>query len=271
MRRFPKLLAAAWGVRLCLLLFGAWQDDRLAVKYTDIDYSVFTDGAHLIVNRRSPFERPTYRYTPLLALLLTPNILIHEACGKLLFSAADLLIGAQIRSLLVLRHVPRHIADCSAALWLFNPLAINVSTRGNAESLVTALLLASLTALSHRRVLLSGMILGMAIHLKLYPVIYIPAFLTALGSDFGRSPAVAMKRMRLNGAFTAARVGFCVALGFTYAALAVVCYVWCGEAYIEEAVLYHLVRAVRRVSSRAVTTSIPFLMCILQMLAPLTG
>ena len=34
--------------RLTLLYYGLWQDQAMAVKYTDVDYYVFTDAAKLI-------------------------------------------------------------------------------------------------------------------------------------------------------------------------------------------------------------------------------
>jgi len=35
--------------RLGLLLYGQWQDEKMAVKFTDIDYQVFTDAAAYMV------------------------------------------------------------------------------------------------------------------------------------------------------------------------------------------------------------------------------
>ena len=51
---------------------------------------VVTDGARHVAAGGSPFARATYRYTPLLAWLMLPNIWVHPAAGKLLFCAADL-------------------------------------------------------------------------------------------------------------------------------------------------------------------------------------
>ena len=85
------LLCLGLAVRAALLVFGSWQDAHAQVKFTDIDYEVITDAAAFMARGGSPFERSTYRYTPLLAAALVPNVTLHKSFGKLLFCAADML------------------------------------------------------------------------------------------------------------------------------------------------------------------------------------
>ena len=75
------LLAVGLAARVALLAWAEWQDAVSPVKYTDIDYAVFTDGAAAVAAGGSPYDRATYRYTPLLAWLHAPGASFAEAAA----------------------------------------------------------------------------------------------------------------------------------------------------------------------------------------------
>lgn len=246
-------------LRLTLLIvLPALMDDGLllrGVRYTDIDYDVFTDAAAHVAEGRSPYRRHTYRYTPFLAALLSlpmgeegrqQQMMISSSSavwsvvfstkyfGKILFCVADAICGYII---LMLRARSRTRLQCNAydnkrqkkpktkcssiiekcvvqysnlspefidALWwLYNPLPINICTRGSAEALVVllpVLLTVALTTVDGGgnddvkqeqsslqkkkrlipiplRACLAGILHGIGIHCKLYPVIYTVSFM----------------------------------------------------------------------------------------------
>lgn len=88
MQPMQRLLLVSAGVRIAMIAWGAVQDAYLQVKYTDIDYVVFTDAARFVVAGESPFQRATYRYSPLLAFLVVPNVLWTPLWGKVRSLAA---------------------------------------------------------------------------------------------------------------------------------------------------------------------------------------
>lgn len=96
-----KHLVCSLIIRVILIIYGEVQDKISEVSYTDVDYKVVTDGSHHVYNRRSPFDRHTYRYTPLLAYLLIPNIMIHPSFGKFLFVLFDLIIAVLVKLIIV--------------------------------------------------------------------------------------------------------------------------------------------------------------------------
>ncbi|KAI0881421.1 glycosyltransferase family 50 protein [Annulohypoxylon maeteangense] len=191
------LFAAATVLRAAMLLYGLWQDANSPLKYTDIDYLVFTDAARFTFSSAetaSPYMRETYRYTPLLAWLLYPTTwsgTFWFSFGKALFAAADLLAGYLI--ILVLRgpHV-RMSADRAcryAGIWLLNPMVATISTRGSSEGLLGVLVMALLWAVLEKRVTLAGVLLGLGVHFKIYPFIYAPAIVWWMDVEqMGRKP-----------------------------------------------------------------------------------
>ncbi|KAI9172264.1 GPI mannosyltransferase 1 [Paramyrothecium foliicola] len=168
------LFTIATLLRLVLLVYGIWQDAHSALKYTDIDYLVFTDAARFVSRGQSPYARDTYRYTPLLAWLLVPTTHFFSF-GKVLFALADLAAGWIIVGMLRRRGMSAEAAGGFAAIWLWNPMVATISTRGSSEGLLGVLTMALLWAVETRRVTLAAMVLGLGVHFKIYPFIYAPA------------------------------------------------------------------------------------------------
>lgn len=178
----------AFVIRLLLIIYGEIQDKLFHIKYTDIDYKVFTDAARHVYNGTSPFNEPTYRYTPLLAMVLTPNVFFHPAWGKFLFSLFDIFIGMFIYNLVLMKQSNKNIAKNCSFFWLYNPLCIVISTRGNSDSLSAFLVLFTLYLFQKEfNYLLVGFVHALSIHVRIYPVIFSLAMYLSI-SDYCGDP-----------------------------------------------------------------------------------
>lgn len=173
-------------IRLALISYGEFHDKTFVVPFTDVDYKVFTDAARNVLMGASPYSRHTYRYSPLVAYVLTPNIFVHQAFGKILFSVLDLLMAHLIYRLTLKRNVSSQKAHLSALFWLYNPISIVISTRGNADTLSSLLVTATLLCLYAGKPALAGMVHGLCIHMRLYPIVFsLPLYLSlSSGSRF---------------------------------------------------------------------------------------
>ena len=215
-------------LHVLLILYGEFHDTELAGDgplYTDVDYRVVTDAASHILQHESPYRRTTYRYTPLLAYLLTPNLLVHKHWGKVLFSIGDVLVGLLIGWILPSKH-RRY-----ALLWFYNPMSAVIATRGSYESLVAATVLAMLyhAKQQHGRAWITGALLALAVHLKIYPIIYS----LALYFHMDRSPSLRPTARRLQLVVSFLTVTLLVNAYFYY------CY---GYEYLHETYIYHIIR-----------------------------
>lgn len=249
-----RVFLAATALRLVLLVYGGWQDAHSAVKYTDIDYMVFTDAARYVSKGQSPYARDTYRYTPLLAWMLLPTAwdgsaswsALAFAFGKVLFALADVVAGWLVVQLLrrcyqfsterALRYV--------SAVWLWNPMVANISTRGSSEGLLGVLVAALLWAALTRRAVLTGCILGLAVHFKIYPFIYGVSILWwwDAGRD-GATPAIKSDLFsRIIGFVTPSRVKLALSALVTFVALNAVMYLQYGMPFLHHTFFHHLTR-----------------------------
>lgn len=189
----------------------------LSLKYTDVDYKIFLQAAVNVVAGLSPFARHTYRYTPLLSWMLTFS-LSWRSMGKLLFCSMDLVVAKVLRELFG--------CSCSsiAIWWLFNPFVIVIGTRGSADSIVCALSLLSIGLLGRSAYFRAGFIYGLAVHFKLYPIIFcIPILCKLKGKMMPFQKFVAGSVVSFGG------------LGLIF------CWKY-GWNFVFEAYLYHLVR-----------------------------
>lgn len=199
---FPLYFSAAL-LRLVFLLYGLWQDANSPVKYTDIDYLVFTDAARFASQGQSPYERETYRYTPVLAWLLLPTALatgnsvldaVLFSSGKVLFAAADLLAGWLLEGILA-RSMDAATARKFSTIWLLNPMVATISTRGSSEGLLGVLVMALLSAVLARRTILAGLLLGFGVHFKIYPFIYAPAIVWWMDNERMGKPGARKRKV----------------------------------------------------------------------------
>ena len=223
-------------VRFMFIVYGEHHDRTNVLKYTDVDYHVFTDAAYEVAKGGSPFDRHTYRYTPFLAWMLLPNIHSHFIFGKLLFSLMDCVASKLMYHLLLLDGHSKATAINCSFLWLYNPLVIGVSTRGSAEAIMAVLVLLTLYLFRLRLVFLAGLFLGMSIHFKLYPVIYCLPLYISLTSHHHQDSV--WRQLMPNSAKTRLAIGTAV----SFFGLTGLGYFMYGEQYIEEAYLYHLSR-----------------------------
>ncbi|XP_067856892.1 GPI mannosyltransferase 1 isoform X2 [Heptranchias perlo] len=115
--------------------------------------------------------------------MLTPNIYLTHLYGKFLFITCDVLAAYFMHRILCLRGLDSGRARWYCSLWLFNPLPMTVSSRGNAEAILAVLVLATLHYLETRQIVKAALFYGLSVHLKIYPVTYALPIVLALQSD----------------------------------------------------------------------------------------
>ena len=152
-------------IRYLIIIITEYLYYNYGVLYTDIDYHVFSDGAKHVAKLESPYERETYRYTPLLAILMIPNVKIWYPIVKFVLSTIDVGVGYLIEKLLKKQQKQKDetfndiikgendeaFYNYASLFYLYNPLTIVICTRGSADCIITFLVLLSLIYLEKRK------------------------------------------------------------------------------------------------------------------------
>ena len=222
------------------------------MKYTDIDYYVFTDAARYISRDQSPYARDTYRYTPLLAWLIYPTVWSGQlwfSFGKILFAIGDVAAGwMMFRILKADRKMDDEKALKFASIWLLNPMVATISTRGSSEGLLGVFVTALLWAVLAKQIPLAGFLLGFAVHFKIYPFIYAVSIIwwlddTQTGSK-KKSKSKTSKTLpdQVMAFLSPHRLFLAVYSLVTFAVLNIAMYAMYGWPFLEHSYFYHLIR-----------------------------
>uniref|UniRef100_A0A9J2PJG0 GPI alpha-1,4-mannosyltransferase I, catalytic subunit n=2 Tax=Ascaris TaxID=6251 RepID=A0A9J2PJG0_ASCLU len=246
-----KIFLTAFLFRALLVCYGPVHDYLFDVNFTDVDYKVFTDAAAYVRRGRSPYERATYRYTPLLAWLLVPNTVWPEF-GKMMFCVLDVAVGyvcyemattlllARMSSKRTHSQITRKAKQAIVMFWLANPLTAIISARGNADVVVCAAVVYTLRLLLNNQWLLAAMVHGLiAVQLKIYPLIYLPSiFLYISNVRIATGYLDYCRKFLLNWK------GFVFVLVslISFALSVLVYFLLYGNRYLHESLLYHISR-----------------------------
>lgn len=250
---FGHHLVVGFVIRLILIVYSNFHDRIYDVPYTDIDYKVFTDAARHVITGNSPYLCHTYRYSPFIAYLMVPNIVIGKNFGKILFSIFDILVTIAVKSLVqhqieaTSKVKVSRISIYCAFFWLYNPMSIAISTRGNADSVPCFFIILSLLYLQTDitkgpiKYVLSGILLGISIHLRLYPLAFsFPMYLSLGEYKINRQTsfkdgiiALMPNRKQITLAFSCVVTLFLLTYGM---------YLLYGYEFLFETYIYHLFR-----------------------------
>ncbi|KAI3385667.1 hypothetical protein SNEBB_004717 [Seison nebaliae] len=241
-------------IQLFLIFYSIWHDGKFRVKYTDVDYYVFMDAAKYVYEHKSPYERATYRYTPLIAQMLAPLYWFEKysktvplILGKIMFcifnQLACYLIYYHVGSTIILKEFMKKIILLS---YLYNPLFIAISTRGNADSFVFFLLILILYQMykseeerSIRNAIILGLILAIAIHIRIFPIIF-----CFIGLMQFRSRRITYRTSWTSIILSVNRIQFVfsITIFLTLSSLTLFYYFLYGMEFLEHSYLYHLTR-----------------------------
>ena len=140
-----------------------------------------------------------------------------------------------------------------ASIWLLNPVVATISTRGSSEGLLGVMVVGLLWAVLSQRILLAGMLLGLAVHFKIYPFIYGLSIIWFLESSPDQAPEEGIslpakcskqpsKLQRAKAFITPDRITLLLSSLATFTSLNILMYFIYSTPFLKHTFLHHLTR-----------------------------
>ena len=130
------------------------------------------------------------------------------------------------------------------AFWIYNPITVGMSTRGSNDNIIALLVYASLYFLLKRWYVVGGLVYGLSVHFKIYPIIYCIPFYFFIDCD--RKSIIDGKKslfdLLTTNFFTRNRLVFTFVSATTFLSLTGLFYHIYGYQFIYEGYLYHFIR-----------------------------
>ena len=130
------------------------------------------------------------------------------------------------------------------SLMLFNPMVIGMSTRGSNDNIITLLVFLSIFCVLKKQYIVGGILYGLSVHFKIYPIIY--CFVFYFFIDMDRKLIAEGKTFQaitsLKGFFTKDRLIFTFFSAGTFISLTGLFYYIYGYEFLYESYLYHFIR-----------------------------
>jgi phosphatidylinositol glycan class M len=130
------------------------------------------------------------------------------------------------------------------AFWIYNPMTIVMSTRGSNDNIITTLVFATIYYLLKRQYVTSGLLYGLSVHFKIYPIIYALPFYLYIDCDKSSLTlnSFSLRSLISTPFFTRNRLVFTFVSASTFLALTALFYLIYGYEFLYEGYLYHFVR-----------------------------
>lgn len=152
-------------------------NEGLKDAMTDIDMTVYSQGAKAFLKYGNTSSVPEFKYSPLVALFALPFSYSHLTF-KLGVAMLDILNGILYSKITTKLYGPNK-GGIALTMYIYNPLIVAIACRGSFEAPCSFFVALGTLMYLNKSNLLSGICFGIAAQLRIYPIIFWPTLVLA--------------------------------------------------------------------------------------------